>query len=100
MTRSAIPEVDFDEFEVAEAAHEIRRMQSYSERALEAARPIARILVAHPKFRGAIHAMDRIFQLSREVDVPYGMLLLGPPGTGKSALGSLNRPGFSGGSNL
>ena len=62
-----------------------RRIISYSVDALKAAVGIDRIVVNHPAFVRAISAMDRIFQLAREMDMPHGMVLLGPTGAGKTA---------------
>jgi len=62
-----------------------RRITSYSVAALKAAVAVDRIYISYPEFLRAIRAMDRIFQLAPEMETPYGMVLSGPPGVGKTA---------------
>jgi hypothetical protein len=62
-----------------------RRITSYSVDALKAAVAVDRIFIGHPAFVRAVKAMDRIFQLAPEMDLPHGGLLVGPTGAGKTA---------------
>ena len=62
-----------------------RRITSYSVDALKAAVAVDRIFIGHPGFVRAVKAMDRIFQLAPEMELPHGMLLVGPTGAGKTA---------------
>lgn len=62
-----------------------RRIASYSVDALKAATPVDRIYVHHHSFVHVVKAMDRIFQLAPEMDMPHGMVLTGPSGVGKTA---------------
>lgn len=62
-----------------------RRITSYSVEALKAAVTVDRIVISHHAFVRAVKAMDRIFQLAPEMELPHGMLLVGPTGAGKTA---------------
>lgn len=62
-----------------------RRITSYSVDALKAAVAVDRIFIGHPAFVRTVKAMDRIFQLAPEMELPHGMLLIGPTGAGKTA---------------
>lgn len=62
-----------------------RQIKSYSIHALKTAAVVDKIYVQHTQFANLVGAMERVFQIAPEFDVPNGMLLLGPPGTGKSA---------------
>ena len=96
--------VGFDEIEPDEAKLQSRRLQLYSKHALKVALPIDRIFVNHSRFAGGLKMLDRIFQIAPEVSMPQGSLLIGPTGSGKSALfkyfqnslpkSSLFTPGF------
>jgi len=63
-----------------------RRMAMYSESALARAASLEGLLVGHDDFKRGLAALDRAFQLGRALEMPMGMRLVGPPGTGKSAL--------------
>ena len=96
--------VGFDEMEPDEAQLIARRLQLYSKHALKVALPIDRIFVNHSRFDGGLKMLDRLFQIAPEVTMPHGSLLIGPPGSGKTALfryfqgslpkSSLFTPGF------
>src|SRR6218665_3609919 len=62
-----------------------RRVTSYTVAALKAAAPVDRIYINHTAFVRTVKAMDRIFQLAPEMDMPHGMVLTGPTGAGKTA---------------
>ena len=62
-----------------------RRVQAYSVAALRAASTIDRIYIQHTAFASTVKAMDRLFQLAPELNMPYGMILNGPSGVGKTA---------------
>ncbi len=63
-----------------------RRMSSYTTEALIAAKQIDKIFVNYPGFEAAVAAVDRIFQLAPELNMAQGMVLSGPPGTGKTSV--------------
>ena len=96
--------VGFDEIESDEVKLIARRLHLYSKYALKLALPIDRIFVNHSLFTGGLQMLDRIFQLAPEVTMPHGSTLIGPTGSGKSALfryfqnslprSSLFSPGF------
>lgn len=77
---TALDEPDESELEDLE-----RRLQIYSVEALRTGSVVDKIFVRHPDFERAITALDRLFQLGLEFDVPQGVRLIGQPGTGKSA---------------
>ena len=61
-----------------------RRLATYSTEALRRALPIDKVVIPHTAFAAALAAMDRSFQLSKEFDVPAGLRVYGPAGTGKT----------------
>ena len=62
-----------------------RRIKSYSIHALKTAAVVDKIYVQHTQFSKVIAGMERVFQIAPEFDVPHGMILIGLPGTGKTA---------------
>ena len=80
------PVDEFSEFDLEDKDIMVRRLQMYSEKALEIGAQIDQIFVSHPAFKEALAGLDRIFQLARKVDMPQGMRLMGPSGTGKTSL--------------
>ncbi|MDP3522525.1 MAG: TniB family NTP-binding protein [Hydrogenophaga sp.] len=63
-----------------------RRLQTYSIEALRVGRVVERIYVNHPAFVRGLRALDRLFQMGTEMEAPHGCRLIGPPGSGKTAL--------------
>lgn len=78
--------VQFDEPEIEEVRTAARRLQEYSTKALAIAAEVDRIHVKHTQFTQALGAMDRLFQIAPLFEMTHGMRLVGPPGSGKSAL--------------
>lgn len=78
--------VSFDEIEAEEAQLVTRRLQLYSKHALQVALPIDRIYVNHLRFSDGLALLDRVFQVAPEVTMAHGVRLIGPTGSGKSAL--------------
>lgn len=78
--------VDFDAPEPEEQRLAARRMQQYSKEALRIGLTVDRIFIKHDRFTQALTAFDRLFQVAPEFDMPHGFRLVGPPGSGKSAL--------------
>lgn len=81
---SNLDELSLVDHELAETAR--RRSQNYSAKALISASAVDAIFVTHSDFSNALIALGRVFQLAPELSVPYGVLLVGPTGTGKTAL--------------
>lgn len=80
------PGEDFSQFDFEDRQIMARRLHMYSEKALEIGLQIDQIFVSHTAFKQALAGMDRIFQLADKVDMPQGMRLIGPSGTGKTSL--------------
>ncbi|WP_411878565.1 TniB family NTP-binding protein [Polaromonas sp. YR568] len=77
---------ELSEFDMEEQGISERRVHTYSEHALKMGLPIDRLFVNHPGFADALSGLDRVFQLATEVDMPHGLKLSGPPGSGKTSL--------------
>jgi Cdc6-like AAA superfamily ATPase len=76
----------FDDIEAEDAELQTRRVQTYSPAALKQGLRIDSIFVQHSLFLVGLAALDRVFQLARDVNMPHGFRLIGPTGVGKSAL--------------
>jgi Cdc6-like AAA superfamily ATPase len=63
-----------------------RRMAMYSIKAIATAREVARKYILFPELKTALAAFDRVYQLSREIGIPQGVLLTGPPGSSKTSV--------------
>lgn len=63
-----------------------RRQSTYSAQALRVADDVDKVYVLHPAFVDGLHACDRAFQLAGNVSVPFGVRVIGTPGTGKTSL--------------
>lgn len=83
INEARVEEIDDGE---SEEAMRSRRMAEYSPAALAAAVLVDRIFVLHTRFQQGLAMMDRIFQIAPEVTMPHGGCLIGPTGSGKSAL--------------
>lgn len=79
-------DINFDEFDLDEQQTAVRRQLMYSENALEIALPIDLVFVNYPGFSVGLQGLDRVFQLATRVDMPHGIRLVGPTGTGKTSL--------------
>lgn len=77
---------DLSEFDLEDQTTAERRLQTYSSHALKMGLPIDSLFVNYTGFMGALGGLDRVFQLAREVDMPHGLRLIGPPGSGKTSL--------------
>lgn len=88
MSKQSYVFVDAEEYAVDEEDREIRvrRLFMYSEDALIIAESVELIHVAHDDFKHGLLGFDRVFQLSRRLQTPNGVLLLGATGTGKTTL--------------
>nr|MDP2190888.1 TniB family NTP-binding protein [Rhodoferax sp.] len=82
----AFTDEELSEIELEDQATAERRLQTYSNHALKMGLPIDGLFINHPAFVEALSGLDRVFQLSTEVDMPHGMRLIGPTGSGKTSL--------------
>jgi hypothetical protein len=78
--------MDSDELDEDQRKTNQRRMSMYSTHALMAAKEVDNTFVAHTAFSNAVKALDRAFQLGRELSVPQGVMVMGPTGAGKTTL--------------
>jgi len=77
---------DYDELVVEEARISVRRLSTYSREALKIGIFIDRIFIRYSTFNETLKGFDRAFQLAREMSAPQGFRLVGPTGSGKTAL--------------
>lgn len=63
-----------------------RRMFMYSTKALAAAVSVEKIYVLFSEFKAGLEIIDRVYQLGRVLDTPQGAVIMGAPGTCKTAL--------------
>ena len=79
--------VDIDDpVEQEEQIIHARRLKQYGPAALEAGASVERIYVLFSEFKGGLEVFDRVFQLSKTLETPQGVLLSGPPGSSKTSL--------------
>jgi hypothetical protein len=86
MARANSEDDDFDFPDEDDRKTAARRLFTYSTQAIAAGGAADRVLVNHPDFKESLKACDRVFQLGRELAIQQGMVVVGPPGVGKSAL--------------
>jgi hypothetical protein len=77
---------DFDFPDEDDRRTAARRMFTYSTQAIVAGSATDKVLVNHPDFKSSLQACDRVFQLGRELGLQQGVVVVGPPGVGKTAL--------------
>lgn len=75
-----------DDWSEEERQIRARRMTMYSIEAIAMARDVARKYILFPELKTALAAFDRVYQLSREIGIPQGVLLTGPPGSSKTSV--------------
>lgn len=63
-----------------------RRQFMYSKSALQAGSEVDRIMIQHPATIKGLEALDRAFQLSNALEMPQGIRIIGPTGSGKTSL--------------
>ena len=80
-------EID-DADEEEEKKTRTRRLMQYCEAALQAGALVEQVYVNFSEFKALLGACDRIFQLSKTLETPHGLLVTGPPGSSKTTLAS------------
>ena len=75
-----------NEIEQTEKRELQRRIFMYSKSALKIGITIDHIMVNHTRFAQGIQALDRIYQLAHELNLPQGIRIIGPTGSGKTSL--------------
>ena len=83
MSYDIIDPTDWDD---EERKIQARRMAMYSVAAITAASEVTRKYVIFPQLKSVLATFDRIYQLSRKLDLPQGVLVSGPPGSSKSTV--------------
>jgi energy-coupling factor transporter ATP-binding protein EcfA2 len=78
--------MDVEDFDDEQRQTQERRMATYSFGAMQVAIAVDRIFVAHNDFGSTLNALDRAYQLGRDLSVPQGVSLIGPTGSGKTSL--------------
>lgn len=63
-----------------------RQLKMYTTAALKAGIAVANRYVMFPQLRAVLDAFDRVYQLSRELEIPQGIVLDGPPGSSKTSI--------------
>lgn len=75
-----------DDWSEEERQIRARRMAMYSVKAVAAAREVTRKYVLFPELKAVLAAFDRVYQLSRDLSLPQGVLVTGPPGSSKTSV--------------
>lgn len=75
-----------DEWNEEERQIRARRMTMYSATAIATAREVARKYILFPELKAVLASFDRAYQLSRELGIPQGVLVMGPPGSSKTSV--------------
>jgi hypothetical protein len=78
--------IDPEDWSDDERETRARRMTMYSTTAIEAAQEVTRKYVLFPQLKAVIAAFDRIYQLSKLLDLPQGVLVSGPSGSSKTSV--------------
>lgn len=63
-----------------------RRLMQYGPAALKSGALVEQVYVNFSEFKSALDACDRIFELSRTLETPQGLIITGPPGSSKTTL--------------
>lgn len=81
--------VDIDDcVEVEDKAIRARRMAEYSLDAIQSGAVVEQVYVTFTQFKDCLAALDRVFQLSKTLATPQGVIISGPPGSAKTSLAS------------
>jgi hypothetical protein len=76
--------VDAEEIEERKISE--RRLKAYGQAALEIGAAVDSVKILFTQFKVALEACDRIYELSKALDIPQGMVVTGPPGSSKTTL--------------
>lgn len=79
-------DVDLTPYELEDRDTLTRRHHTYAPWALKRALPVDQVFVGHAAFMRSVNAISRVFELAGKTSMPQGLLLCGPPGTGKSSV--------------
>lgn len=79
-------DVDLTPYELEDRDTLTRRYSTYATWALKKALPVDQVFVGHGAFMRSVNAISRVFELAGKTSMPQGLLLCGPPGTGKSSV--------------
>lgn len=79
-------DVDLTPYELEDQNTLTRRHHTYAPWALRKALPVDQVFVGHGAFIRSVNAISRVFELAGKTSMPQGLLLCGPPGTGKSSV--------------
>lgn len=64
----------------------VRQLQTYTSDAIKIGAVVSKKYVLFSDLRGVLSAFDRVYQLSRELEIPQGIVLSGPPGSSKTSV--------------
>lgn len=78
--------IDLGDDDNQERKTRARRMEMYSVEAIGVAREVARRYVLFNGLKDVLAAFDRVYQLSRDLELPQGVLVTGPPGSSKTSV--------------
>jgi hypothetical protein len=76
----------YDELDPEDAAIKQRRIETYSTATLNIGLRLDKVTVLHKAFTSGLAAFDRVFQIAPQVRMPHGLRLIGPTGSGTTAL--------------
>ncbi|MDE2621661.1 MAG: TniB family NTP-binding protein [Betaproteobacteria bacterium] len=86
MSTHNLLDISVDEISDEERAIHERRAFMYSAHALKFAAAFDKLMIRHPPFMSGLKDLDRVFQLANELDMPQGIRIIGPTGSGKTSL--------------